>query len=341
MVSFQDRWAKMLLRTPLAFVIGLAIHGGVIAQQSDPFVQQRSSIQKPSNAKNDSTSATTGAASAANGKTPVSRGEQINPNGWAHEVASGRFRIHCDFRLTAEQALLRELSEISEDVTSLLKLPKTSETIHIVLFATEAEYRRYMENYFPTLPRRRALFIQDRGPGMLFTHWHQNVASDLRHEVTHALLNRAGISLPLWLDEGLAEYFERKRGERFLRQDYVPSVVKLTESHSVPTIHILERKSQVSNLSNADYRDSWAWVHFMIHRSSKTRSILIRYLQETLAHRGDSAGIFDLQRALWDEFPDLHMQLQEHFSQVLASSDEPRLAKKGSSKTSPREKQLR
>ena len=34
---------------------------------------------------------------------------------------------------------------------------------------------------------------------------------DLRHEATHALLHVAVGDLPLWLDEGLAEYFEVHR----------------------------------------------------------------------------------------------------------------------------------
>ncbi|MEO8270851.1 MAG: hypothetical protein ABI557_14095, partial [Aureliella sp.] len=28
------------------------------------------------------------------------------------------------------------------------------------------------------------------------------------------------------------------------------------------------------------YRDSWAWVHFLLHRNTQTRQILKRYLAE-------------------------------------------------------------
>ena len=60
----------------------------------------------------------------------------------------------------------------------------------------------------------------------------------------------------------------------------------------------------------------------MIHRSTKTRSILQRYLREVLAQGGNRAALFDLERALWEEFPDLHLQLREHFTQVVSASEQ-------------------
>ena len=38
------------------------------------------------------------------------------------------------------------------------------------------------------------------------------MAEDLRHEVAHGYLHAVVPNLPLWLDEGLAEYFEVPRG---------------------------------------------------------------------------------------------------------------------------------
>lgn len=245
---------------------------------------------------------------------------------WRDELRVGRFEIHADFALKSQKQLIIELGQIRADVEDLLKLPESSETIHIVLFATEEEYRRYMGAYFPELPHRRALFLQHRGPGMLFTHWHPGVAADLRHEVTHALINQSGVTMPLWLDEGLAEYFEASREDRFGGNSYLSEVRALSGKGQLQSLTTLQQKVHFAELRNSDYRDSWAWVHFMLHRSAQTRGLLLRYLSEhralpkqvstEKAVESQPAKVFDLQRALLEEIPDLRKQLREHFAAV-------------------------
>lgn len=268
---------------------------------------------------------------------------------WSTEIIAGRFRIHCDFELTSRDALIRELNGIQEDLSTLLGQPRRMEPIHIVLFHTEREYQRYMQNYFPRLPQRRAFFLQDRGPGMLFTHWHADVATDLRHEVTHALLNHKNRSLPLWLDEGIAEYFEVAPVNRFDASKYVAEVQKLSEQGRVQSLKSLRQKNKLALFGDSEYRDSWAWVHFLMHRNAHTREILVRYLQEyhapgntgvvfaSFSPRAD-AGFsevsrsrsrlsgrnsafdeprptsgFDLDRALRMAIPNLEEEFAEHF----------------------------
>ena len=43
---------------------------------------------------------------------------------------------------------------------------------------------------------------------VVYTYSSPRLEEDLRHEATHALLRGSFGDLPLWLDEGLAEYFE-------------------------------------------------------------------------------------------------------------------------------------
>lgn len=228
---------------------------------------------------------------------------------WPFELTSGRFQIHSDFELDAKSELLKELDFLSREMEYLLQIPVRDEPIHIVLFEKDSEYRRYMQAYFPALPDRRALFIQDRGPGMLFTHWHADVATDLRHEVAHALVNHGGRPLPLWLDEGLAEYFEIDVGKRLRGNPYHRAIVDAAKRGQVRSLSELASVKQLSQFSDLHYRDSWAWIHFLIHRRSETRQILIRYLQE------HATGIepFDLERALVTKIPQLQAEFEQHF----------------------------
>jgi hypothetical protein len=231
---------------------------------------------------------------------------------WPVEFDVGTFRVHSDFEFAERPELAGELQSIDHDVRELLALDESNPRIHIVLFRSNSEYRRYMRAYFPQLPERRAMFLQDRGPGMLFTHWHPDMVTDLRHEMTHALLNQNGRALPLWLDEGLAEYFEVPKAERFHSNPYALSIRKTLTAGQVQSMQELGRKTQVREFADRDYRDSWAWVHFALHRNESTR----RALQECLVSPQSSprsAVTLHFERALRKIFPNLEREFEHHF----------------------------
>lgn len=229
---------------------------------------------------------------------------------WANESKKGRLHVHSDFKLPDNEQFLSELQSMSEEVRKTLDLPLETKAIHVVIFQSSSEYERYIKNYFPTIPQRRALFIQDRGPGMLFAHWHRDVETDMRHELVHALLNDRDAPLPLWLDEGLAEYFEVTARKRLNQNPHLLEVASQTAKGVVPTLEALESMTELSQLSNGHYRDSWSWVHFLIHRRPQTRQLLIDYVRR---HRSHEAQL-PLSRTLVQEVPNLREEYLQHFS---------------------------
>ena len=208
----------------------------------------------------------------------VERAERPSTTEWTTEIAFEQFHIHCDFALQDADFLQTSLESLADDLKEVLGVVSRDNAIHIVLFETETEYRRYMSTYFPQLPVRRALFIKDRGPGMLFAYWHSEVLGDLRHEVTHALLNSGSQPLPLWLDEGIAEYFEIAAEARYRENPYLVDVSNTLNQTSIQSLSELEQKTNLADLNDSDYRDAWAWVHFLIHRSPKSRQMLQQFL---------------------------------------------------------------
>lgn len=244
---------------------------------------------------------------------PISASE---PARWSSEISIRQFRVHSDFELDATEDLVAELDGMSHSIEQLLGVEVEQSEVHIVLFQTQAEYRRYMLNYFPQLPERRALYIQDRGPGMLFTHWHRDIAIDLRHEVTHALLNQTGHHLPLWLDEGLAEYYEVKADGRFQDCDYLSSVASRARLGLVPSLEKLEALVVQPTFDETNYRDSWAWVHFMLHRSQATRKLLVGYIHGVRS----GAEQLKLSRQLKAMLPDLEKEFQAHFASLTVAA---------------------
>ena len=203
-----------------------------------------------------------------------------NPSPWAIDQIVGQFHVHGNSAHGIDPRMIAHMQKLEPAIVELLKLPKCNKLVHVVLFDSESEYRRYMQHYFPSLPKRRALFIQDRGPGMVFAHVHPDLGIDLRHECVHALLNNYCASLPLWLDEGLAEYFEVEAPDRMQKNSHLKEVKDRISSGLVPSLLDLESIDNVSMMGSGQYRDSWAWVHFLLHRQPATRAQLIDYLSQ-------------------------------------------------------------
>jgi hypothetical protein len=119
-----------------------------------------------------------------------------------------------DFEIQRDQPLFRELASLRDQVYKELRLVPGSAAVQVYLFENKARYERFMKTHYPKLPARRAWFVaQERARGgpedlLVYTYWGDRIRQDLRHELTHALLHSVIKDVPLWLDEGLAEYFE-------------------------------------------------------------------------------------------------------------------------------------
>ena len=245
-------------------------------------------------------------------QTPVQA--QTVQRTWPFETTTDIFTVHSDFPITDGIDLEQTLQFLRRDIEELLQLPNSTEKVHIVLFSSSAEYTRYMQHYFPTIIQRRAIFLQDRGPGMLFTSWHEEIETDLRHEATHALLNQSGSRTPLWLDEGLAEYFEVSRECRFASNPYLEQVAERARNGLIPSMMELEKITQESQFTDSHYRDSWAWVHLLLHRRQQTRQLLISFLERARNKTPQLA----LSRQLAQIMEDPCLEFQSHFQDLTA-----------------------
>ena len=128
--------------------------------------------------------------------------------------------IYSDFMLPRDHRLVQELTAQRGDVAERLKLAPTDEPIHIYLFRSPESFKDFIQRHHPEFPLRRAFFVETDIRLAVYAHWGDRVAEDLRHEVAHGYLHAAVSGLPLWLDEGLAEYFEVPRGYHGLHQQH-------------------------------------------------------------------------------------------------------------------------
>ena len=199
----------------------------------------------------------------------------------SHSVRCEQLLVLSDVKLDKNHELIRELSNLREQESAVLELPLQRDPVVVYIFNNENDYRRYMAGAFPGLPPRSAYFVGSTTELAVYTHWGQNVREDLRHEYTHGLLHSAMKKVPLWLDEGLAEYFEVS-GEHLggLNHDYAERLNEALGKGWQPNMERLEGLNDSSLMKRAQYQESWAWVHFMLNTSPQAKRVLLSYLKD-------------------------------------------------------------
>lgn len=234
-----------------------------------------------------------------------------------HSLRIAPYVFLSDFELRKDQPLFTELAELRDQVYKELLLPPGTAEVRVYLFETKERYERYMKQRYPDLPERRAFFVaQPRSIGgaedlLVYTFWGKRIRQDLRHELTHALLHSVIKEVPLWLDEGLAEYFELPPEQKgintghveILRRGLVSGAYKLDLAR-------LERMKEVDQMNPAEYREAWAWVHLMLHSHPDARTALLSYLQQLRGSRHPGM----LRAKLEKVFSEPEKQLADHLA---------------------------
>lgn len=228
---------------------------------------------------------------------------------WPDERAAGAFQCHADFRLDAYGHLLDELERLQRDLVRTLAVDESREPIHLFLFARRTTYEDYLQLYFPEVPSRRALYIKERGPGMVFAYQSNEFEIDVRHEGTHALLHADLPMVPLWLDEGLAEYFEASHADRAGKHPHLSKVRWSARLGQTPRLERLEELRDLNQMGASEYRQAWSWVHFMLHGPAAAHDELLRFLADIRAQT--PPGLFS--ERLRRRIPNLETEYSQHF----------------------------
>jgi len=203
---------------------------------------------------------------------------------WPFRRQYGMFIIHADFEPRGYQPLFQELVGLRDEVAHQLSIPPCEEQIDVYLFSSKPVYENYMGKYFPGVSPRRAMFIKSNSPGNVFAYASRDIAVDLRHETTHALLHATLPVVPLWLDEGLAEYFEIPSAQRANDNPYSGTTRRELAWKRPTPLPQLERLASLQEMGSDEYRQAWSWVHFMLHGPEPARRALQEYLESIRRH---------------------------------------------------------
>ena len=232
-----------------------------------------------------------------------------------YQYRVSQYLFLADFEIKRDLPLFKELVELREQVHKSLQLPPSTTLVQVYLFEDSDRYERFMKAKYPDLPKRRAFFIaQPRPIGgeelLVYTYWGNGdrIEQDLRHELTHALLHSVLKDVPLWLDEGLAEYFELPP------EKYAVNAEHLKHLRHGPTGPVpcdlarLEQLTQVEQMTPTEYREAWAWVHLMLHTNDGAHKVLVGYLKELRTTKNPGP----LRQRLTAVFPAPENALERH-----------------------------
>lgn len=223
-----------------------------------------------------------------------------------------------DFEIPRQLPLFRELGRMRDQISRELKLPSAGNVIQVYLFEDRERYERFMHTKYPDLPKRRAFFVaQPRRLGgaedlMVFTYWGDRVQQDLRHELTHAILHSVLKDVPLWLDEGLAEYFELPPANQGVNYQHLDQLRRPKQGQPKPNLARLEQLGDVQQMTPAEYREAWAWTHLLLRGTTAAKQVLVQYLHEL---RGNTRP-GNLSPRLRTIYLDLDEALQRHLADL-------------------------
>lgn len=235
-----------------------------------------------------------------------------------HATRRGCCVFYHDFEINPDDPRFAEPENLPDQVYGELRLPPGNAVVQVFLFDTQERYERYMFDpklgRYKNQPARRAYFFAEPRIGggeelKIYTWMGDHLRTDLRHELTHALLNGVLKNVPLWLDEGLAGYFELPPSNDGVNVQHLDT---LRRGPCQFELARLEKFDQVKQMEKPEYREAWAWVHFMLRSDYKTRKVLLEYLQTLRTNPNPGPLLPKLQAVV----PNPDKALAEHLATI-------------------------
>jgi tetratricopeptide (TPR) repeat protein len=214
------------------------------------------------------------------------------------EVRSPHFIAYTDANLSDAREALREFEEIRRAFESTFPGIRVDppRTLVVFIHRDEASMKQLLpEEFSGKRPKRSSgwyLWRPDQNYALL--RLDARTSEDqpyhvLYHEFTHGILHQNFAAIPVWLDEGLAEYY----GEtRILRSNRVQlgrasraSLETLRQSSLLPleTLLTVDHKSpeyREGDKAGVFYAQSWALVHYLLmDEKAKKAGLFQKYLQ--------------------------------------------------------------
>ena len=218
---------------------------------------------------------------------PASQAKSLVPT--RYKLETGPYTVYTNSPLSKNSPEVQQLIKLEDQLQNTLdlKIADQQDPIEIYILDDRASFNHFLTFYYSELPPLRAFFFAQGNRRVGYTFHGKSLEQDLRHEATHALLHASVINLPLWLDEGLAEYFEVEDKLEGLNPEHLGKLRSDVKTGWQPDLARLETLDDVRQMGPRDYREAWAWSHYFLESSADNKRILLGYLHDL--SRGEAA----------------------------------------------------
>ena len=158
-----------------------------------------------------------------------------------------------------------------------LRVEAGEHPIEVYILSDRKAFEHFLTFYYPEPPPARAFFIAQGDRRVVYTFKGDRLDEDLRHEATHALLHLAVGRHPALARRGPRRALRGRRSSG-LNREHLAKLPQDLRDGWTPDLERLEGLQGVQQMSPRDYRESWAWVHYLLHGSSEARAVLLAFL---------------------------------------------------------------
>jgi hypothetical protein len=212
-----------------------------------------------------------------------------------------------DFPVEEPELLRDELTILRRRLSDDCGVELGESPLEIRLFSDRKEYIRQISPIVPDAKRQRGVYVSRDGEVGVYSFQQRNLSTVVRHESVHAWLHSALPYVPLWLDEGLASYYEVNGSQEHPFESRVRWSLRLGWKPNLVTLEAIARSS---DMDVGDYRHAWAWVAFLLNESDESRDVLAGYLRNIAQGQPPE----QLSEVLLLKLPDAEQRLMRYFS---------------------------
>jgi hypothetical protein len=198
--------------------------------------------------------------------------------------------------------------------TNKLKITEPEVPLIVTMFRTENEFRKYRTTpkgavaYYNTVTNHVAMYEESTLHQVAPEIAVRQAISTVAHEGVHQILHNIGVQQrlsrwPMWISEGLPEYFAptstdrqlRWKGAGTLNELRLFSLSKYLQSRSPRARgELVEKTVQGAELTATGYAAAWALTHYLAQRQTEKFWSYIRHVSQI----GPMSGANTVQRGL-------------------------------------------
>ncbi len=172
---------------------------------------------------------------------------------------------------------------------------RTPVTTRIFLFANQTAFAPYRDAAFPNQQRAKSIsgaFLAGEGQNIILLRADAtNVDRTVYHELTHYFVKNTVPSIPVWINEGLADFFSTFRTSKEGIDTGIPipeHVAWLRQGQLLPLrelFGVTEKSPHYNERRRAGvfYAQSWGLVHYLMLGNEKRRPQFLDFVQRANA----------------------------------------------------------